>query len=124
MAQMSRGSASSRRATRVSGTDLGLRVLMRDGYLVPPDFDYVVNNNDALNDTWSRFQTPIVQHTTIDSDGYGEGNLPPAVPSQPFFFFLNLGSSPPLRVERNRTPPAAHGRFWTDQVPRPLPRVR
>jgi len=92
MAQMSHGSASSRRTTRVGAADLGLRVLMCDGSLVPLGFDYVVNNNNALNDTWSRFQTPIVQYTTIDSDGYGEGNLPPAVPSfQPFFFLFELG---------------------------------
>ncbi|KAI9440877.1 dipeptidyl aminopeptidase [Lactarius indigo] len=34
------------------------------------DFDFVVNDNARLNATWSRFETPIVQHTTIDSDGY------------------------------------------------------
>lgn len=34
------------------------------------DFNYVVNDNARLNETWSRFETPIVQHTTIDSDGY------------------------------------------------------
>jgi len=34
------------------------------------DFNYVVNNNARLNATWSRFETPIIQHTTIDSDGY------------------------------------------------------
>jgi hypothetical protein len=72
MAQMSRGSASSRQMIRVGAADLGLRVLMCDGPLVPLGFDYVVNDNNALNDTWSRFQTPIVQYTTIDSDGYGE----------------------------------------------------
>jgi hypothetical protein len=60
---------------------------MCDGSLVALGFDYVVNNNNALNDTWSRFQTPIVQYTTIDSDGYGEGNLPPAVPPFSTFSF-------------------------------------
>jgi dipeptidyl aminopeptidase len=41
-------------------------------------FDFVVEDNVALNATWSRFETPIVQYTTIDSDGYGEisTNLP------------------------------------------------
>ncbi|KAH8989460.1 dipeptidyl aminopeptidase [Lactarius akahatsu] len=34
------------------------------------DFDFVVNDNARLNATWSRFETPIIQHTTIDSDGY------------------------------------------------------
>ena len=35
----------------------------------------MVNDNTRLNATWNRFETPIVQHTTIDSDGYGE--VPP-----------------------------------------------
>ncbi|KAH9055740.1 dipeptidyl aminopeptidase [Lactarius vividus] len=34
------------------------------------DFDFVINDNARLNATWSRFETPIIQHTTIDSDGY------------------------------------------------------
>ena len=46
--------------------------------VVPIDFDFVVNNNTLLNATWNRFETPIVQHTTIDSDGYGE--VPPSPP--------------------------------------------
>lgn len=36
------------------------------------DFDFVINNNNPLNVTWSQFETPIIQYTTIDSDGYGE----------------------------------------------------
>ena len=36
------------------------------------DFDFVVNDNVALNATWSRFETPIVQYTTIDSEDYGK----------------------------------------------------
>ena len=46
---------------------------------VPIDFNFVVNNNDRLNATWSRFETPIIQHTTIDSDGYG-AVFPPIPP--------------------------------------------
>jgi len=40
------------------------------------DFEFVVNDNVELNATWSQFETPIVQYTTIDSDGYGKGPLP------------------------------------------------
>ena len=47
------------------------------------DFDFVVNNNTLLNATWNRFETPIVQHTTIDSDGYGE--VPPSPPPSPSY---------------------------------------
>jgi hypothetical protein len=39
-------------------------------------FDFVVNDNARLNTTWSQFETPIYQYTTIDSDGYGEDNNP------------------------------------------------
>jgi hypothetical protein len=35
-------------------------------------FDFVVNDNTALNVTWNNFETPITQYTTIESDGYGE----------------------------------------------------
>ena len=35
----------------------------------------MVNDNALLNATWNRFETPIIQHTTIDSDGYGEAPL-------------------------------------------------
>jgi dipeptidyl aminopeptidase len=38
-------------------------------------FDFVVNDNTPLNVTWSKFETPIIQYTTIESDGYGEENL-------------------------------------------------
>ncbi|KAI0258657.1 dipeptidyl aminopeptidase [Gloeopeniophorella convolvens] len=33
-------------------------------------FDYVLTENARLNATWSQFETPIVQHSTIESDGY------------------------------------------------------
>ncbi|KAI0065509.1 hypothetical protein BV25DRAFT_1798631 [Artomyces pyxidatus] len=33
-------------------------------------FDYTLTDNVRLNETWSRFETPIVQYTTIESDGY------------------------------------------------------
>jgi dipeptidyl aminopeptidase len=64
-------------------------------------FDYVVNNNDALNGTWSRFQTPIVQYTTIDSDGYGEGTYHPLCRLLNDFFPLFLTWVPRRRSELN-----------------------
>ncbi|KAH9986684.1 dipeptidyl peptidase IV N-terminal region-domain-containing protein [Russula compacta] len=58
---------------------VGFYLLSYDGPNVPwqrvirtndTSFDYVINTNTPLNVTWSQFETPIVQHTTIDSDGY------------------------------------------------------
>jgi dipeptidyl aminopeptidase B len=37
-------------------------------------FHLVINDNSRLNATWSEFETPIYQYTTIDSDGYGKGS--------------------------------------------------
>jgi len=38
-------------------------------------FDFVVNDNTPLNVTWNNFETPIIKHTTIESDGHGEEKL-------------------------------------------------
>ncbi|KAI0249668.1 dipeptidyl aminopeptidase [Lactifluus subvellereus] len=59
--------------------DAGFYMLSYDGPNVPwqrviktndSSFDFVVNDNVRLNATWSQFETPIHQYTTIDSDGY------------------------------------------------------
>jgi hypothetical protein len=57
----------------VSADERGRRVAYLPGW-DHLDFDFVVTDNTLLNDTWSRFKTPIIQYTTIESDGYGEGN--------------------------------------------------
>ncbi|KAH9991150.1 dipeptidyl peptidase IV N-terminal region-domain-containing protein [Russula vinacea] len=57
----------------------GFYLLSYDGPNVPwqrviktndMSFNFVVNDNTPLNVTWSRFETPIIKHTTIESDGY------------------------------------------------------
>lgn len=35
------------------------------------EFDYVLTDNASLNQTWSEFETPVISHGKIDSDGYG-----------------------------------------------------
>ncbi|KAI9510550.1 dipeptidyl aminopeptidase [Russula earlei] len=57
----------------------GFYLLSYDGPNVPwqrivktndTSFHFVVNGNAPLNITWSRFETPIVRYSTVDSDGY------------------------------------------------------
>ncbi|KAI0047150.1 dipeptidyl aminopeptidase [Auriscalpium vulgare] len=57
----------------------GFYLLTYEGPFVPwqkivrPDdnkFDFILTDNAKLNETWSQFETPIVQYTTIESDGY------------------------------------------------------
>jgi hypothetical protein len=90
-------------------------------------FDFVVNDNVRLNTTWSQFETPIYQYTTIDSDGYGENN-------KPFDRFARLltvrrrkKKTASLfylrRIERVRITSTTHGRFWTHEIPGTFPRV-
>ncbi|ETW78834.1 dipeptidyl aminopeptidase [Heterobasidion irregulare TC 32-1] len=33
-------------------------------------FNFVLTDNVHLNETWTRFEAPIIQHSTIESDGY------------------------------------------------------
>lgn len=95
----------------------------------PLGFHYVINTNTPLNVTWSQFETPIVQHTTIDSDGYGEGSCSYRLiftgsltitrlqhKNSAIFFSMR-------RVECGRITSSSHGRFWTHKVPSALPRV-
>jgi hypothetical protein len=99
---------------------------MRRAGLIVTDFslgfEFVVNDNVELNSTWSQFETPIVQYTTIDSDGYGEGPL--AIFFQTWFLTSTRLFFSSRRVERDRIPSPTHGRLWTDKVPRSLPSVR
>ncbi|KAA1470272.1 dipeptidyl aminopeptidase [Dentipellis sp. KUC8613] len=34
------------------------------------DLNYVLTDNSRLNETWNRFEAPIIQHSTITVDGY------------------------------------------------------
>ncbi|KAI0315043.1 dipeptidyl aminopeptidase [Amylostereum chailletii] len=57
----------------------GFHLLSYDGPNIPwqkvinsndSDWGYVLTNNVKLNETWNRFEMPIVQYSTIESDGH------------------------------------------------------
>jgi hypothetical protein len=78
-------------------------------------FHFVINDNSRLNATWSEFETPIYQYTTIDSDGYGRDPIfiirhPRSLTTARQLTLANLFLR---RTERGRITSTAHGRFWT-----------
>ena len=44
--------------------------------MVFPDFEYMLTDNESLNNTLSSFESPIVLHSTIQSEGFGKNFIP------------------------------------------------
>jgi hypothetical protein len=54
---------------RVSVLALGVTCFANDEMI--ESVDYVLTDNQGLNDTSALFQMPVITRSTIESDGYG-----------------------------------------------------